>query len=100
MLSIIKRDFNNVKNNITNHSFNEITYEFTSIQTLDLKKNFTNLFFKNNRMIIRFDAIDAIVFDQINVKFHYDKKHQFLFMKKKRLRIYSFSQKLQYIFRY
>ena len=83
ILLIIRRDFNNVKNNTINHSFNEIAYDFIFVQSFDLKFFFTNLFFKNNRFIIRLNAANAIVFDQMNVKFHYDRKHQSLFMKKK-----------------
>ena len=39
------------------------------------------LFLKDSRLIIRQDAADAIAFDQMNAKFHYDRKHQPMFMK-------------------
>ena len=82
MLSRIQRDFNNFINN--DFSSNEIIYDFTSIQIMNLKKFFAifvDIFFKNKRLIIRQKINDAIIFDQMNVKFHYDKKHESLFMK-------------------
>ena len=83
-MSRLQRDFNNVTI-IIDKSFNEIFYDFTSIQSLNffLQKIFTNLSLKNNRLITRSKTFDVIVFDQMNVKFHYNRKYQSLFMKSK-----------------
>ena len=83
-MSRLQRNFNNVTI-IIDKSLNEIFYDFTSIQSLNLflQKIFINLSFKNNRLITRLKTFDVIVFDQINVKFHYDRKYQSLFIKSK-----------------
>ena len=82
MLSRLQRDFNNsTSNDIT---FNEIAYDFISVQAIDLMKSFADdddLSLKNRRMIARAKIFDAIVFAQMNVKHQYDDKHQSLFMK-------------------
>ena len=82
MLSRIQRDFNNFISN--EFSSNEIAYDFTSIQIMNLRKSFAasvDISFKNRRLITRQKVSDAIAFDQMNVKFHYDRKHESLFMK-------------------
>ena len=82
-MSRLQRDFNNVTI-VIDKSFNEIFYDFTSIQFLDLLlQKIFDLSLKNNRLITRLKTFDVIVFEQMNVKFHYDKKHQSLFMKTK-----------------
>ena len=83
VLSHVQRDFNN---SISIDSFsNEIVYDFTSIQIIDLTKfinvDIFKLTLKKRRFIIRQNANDVIIFDQMNVKFHYDRKHEFMFMK-------------------
>ena len=82
MLSRLQRDFNNfISNDIT---FNEIAYDFISIQAIALMKSFADdndLSRKNRRMIARAKIFDAIVFAQMNIKHQYDDKHQSLFMK-------------------
>ena len=82
IISVIRRDFNNAKNSIIDYSSNEVTYDFISMQILDLKKFISKLSFEQNRFINRLNVANAIVFEQMNAKFHYDKKHQSLFMKK------------------
>ena len=83
ILSRLQRDFNNVTI-VIDKSFNEISYNFTSIQFLNLfLQKIFDLSLKNNRLIIRLKTFDVIVFEQMNVKFHYDKKHQSLFIKSK-----------------
>ena len=88
ILSRIRRDFNNFIN--SEFFLNEIVYEFSSIQAMNLWKFFTNqsafvvvdnFSLKNNRLITRQKIVDIIIFAQMNVKFHYDRKHQFMFMK-------------------
>ena len=82
-MSRLQRDFNNVTI-VIDKSFNEISYNFTSIQFLNLfLQKIFDLSLKNNRLIIRLKTFDVIVFEQMNVKFHYDKKHQSLFIKSK-----------------
>ena len=86
-LSRIQREFNNFINNVV--TFNEIIYDFISIQTMNLfihtfiLRNFFAKKFslKNNRKIIRTKILNAISFDQMQIKFHYDRKYQFFFMK-------------------
>ena len=83
VLSHVQRDFNN---SASTDSFpNEIVYDFTSVQTIDLAK-FVVIFelsLTKRRFITRQNASDVIVFDQMNAKFHYDRKHEFMFMKQK-----------------
>ena len=86
ILSHVQRDFNN-STNVDNFS-NEIVYDFISIQIIDLIK-FALIFelarftLKKRRLVTRQNVNDVIVFDQMNAKFHYDKKHEFMFMKQK-----------------
>ena len=35
----------------------------------------------NSRFIIKLKVVDVIIFDQMNAKFYYDRKHEFMFMK-------------------
>ena len=81
----MQRDFNNLIN-IDNFS-NEIVYDFISVQIIDLIKSIDvdifELTLKKRRFITRQNASDVIAFDQMNVKFHYDRKHQSMFMKQK-----------------
>ena len=100
-LSRIQREFNNFINNVV--TFNEIIYDFISIQTMNLfthtsiLSNFfaKKLSLKNNRKIIRTKVSNAISFEQMQIKFYYDRKHQFFFMKKKRFRVHSITSWLQ-----
>ena len=81
----MQRNFNN---SINVDSFsNKIVYDFISIQIIDLIKfinvNVFEFTLKKRRFIICQNVNDIIVFDQMNVKFHYNKKHEFMFMKQK-----------------
>ena len=84
ILSHVQRDFNN---SINVDSFsNEIVYNFISIQIIDLIKfvfifEFARFTLKKRRFVTRQNVNNVIVFDQMNVKFHYDKKHESMFMK-------------------
>ena len=109
ILSRIRRDFNNFINVNIDCSFNEIIYDFSSITTMNLWKSFSNqsisvvvvvdnLFLKNNRLITRLKIVDVIVFDQMNVKFHYDRKHQSMFMKQKNHAFIKFHKKYNIFF--
>ena len=73
----IQRNFNNLIINNTNKIFNEIIYNFILIQITNFffTKFFTKLLFKKNRLIIRLKIINVIVFEQMNIKFHYNQKH-------------------------
>ena len=80
----MQRNFNNAIN-VDNFS-NEIVYDFISIQITNLIKStfifeFARLTLKKRRLITRQNVNDAIVFAQMNVKFHYDRKHESMFMK-------------------
>ena len=85
VLSQIQRDFNN-SISIDNFS-NEIVYDFISVQIIDLIKfidvDIFEFTLKKRRFIIRQNVNNVIIFNQMNAKFHYDKKHQFMFMKQK-----------------
>ena len=79
----MQRDFNN---SVSTDSFsNEIVYDFTSVRVTDLIKfidvDISEFTLKKRRFITRQNASDVIVFDQMNAKFHYDRKHEFMFMK-------------------
>ena len=99
-LSRIQREFNNFINNVV--TFNEIIYDFISIQTMNwfirtfiLRNFFAKKFFlKNNRKIVRTKVSNAISFSQMQIKFHYDRKYQFFFQKKK-FRVNSITSRLQ-----
>ena len=94
MLKQIQRCLNNTVSSITKKISNEIVYEFIFLQTIDLLKSFAidqifdsqshvdismffmsiaKIFFKKH---IRQDVADAIAFTQMQLKFHYDRKHQ------------------------
>ena len=81
----MQRNFNN-SINIDSFS-NEIVYDFISVQITDLIKfidvNISEFTLKKRRFIIRQIINDVIIFDQINAKFYYNKKHEFMFMKQK-----------------
>ena len=65
ILSRLQRDFNNAIINVDKF-LNEIVYEFTSIQTLNLSflQSMTNdLSLKKRRLIIKYEIIDVIVFE-------------------------------------
>ena len=82
-MSRFQRDFNNAITNVDKF-FNEIVYDFTSMQILNLSflQSMTNdLSLKKRRLIIKHEIIDVIVFEQMNAKFHYDRKHQSFYMK-------------------
>ena len=84
MMSRFQRDFNNAIINV-DKSFNEVVYDFTSFQISNLSflSNFlTNvLSLRKRRLIIKHEIIDVIAFEQMNVKFHYNRKHQSFNMK-------------------
>ena len=79
-LSCIQWKFNNFINVVT---FNEIIYDFASIQTMNLftytliLSNFFAIRFslKNNRKIIRTKISNVISFEQMQIKFYYDRKY-------------------------
>ena len=98
----MQRHFNNVVFTINFKTSNEVAYEFTSIQSLffwkisaivenlivDLRKFFVvnvrksfveTFFFVVIRIKIK--VVDVIAFEQMNVKYYYDQRHQSLFMK-------------------
>ena len=81
----MQRDFNNSIN--IDNFLNEIVYDFISIRIIDLIKfidvDIFQFTLKKRRFITRQNANDVIIFDQMNAKFHYDKKHEFIFMKQK-----------------
>ena len=81
----MQRDFNNSAS--TDNFSNEIVYDFTSVQIIDLTKfidvSISELTLKKRRFITRQNASDVIVFGQMNAKFHYDRKHESMFMKQK-----------------
>ena len=83
VLSHVQRDFNNSIS--IDSSSNEIVYDFTSVQTIDLIKSIdvsiSEFTLKKRRLITRQNVSDVIVFDQMNAKFHYDRKHESMFMK-------------------
>lgn len=95
----LQRDFNNFVHSIE-HSFNEIAYDFISMQVINLQKTFTismkamrfsiktknnvietSLILKNRRLIVRQEISNVIVFEQMKTKHWYDFKHQFLTMR-------------------
>ena len=87
VLKTIQRLFNNVVIVNIERIFNEINFEFNSLQVVDLRKSFANRFFFVvdrffQSQLIRTKIVDLIAFAQMSVKYHYDRKHQFLFMKK------------------
>ena len=83
ILSRFQRDFNNAIISVDKF-FNEIVYDFTSVQTLNLpflQSMTDDLSLKKRRLIIKHEIIDVIAFEQMNAKFHYDRKHQSLYIK-------------------
>ena len=97
----LQRQFNNSHFVIIRKTFNETSYEFTSLQSLnmlrqlatfdltdDLKESFAidnrKSFVKTSFNVVarvRFEVIDVIAFAQMISKYYYDRKHQILFMK-------------------
>lgn len=78
----IQRHLNNVVTITIDKTSNEIVYDFTSIQTLDLMKSFAkNLFIDETTCRTRMIVTNFIAFAQMIVKFHYDNKHHSLFLK-------------------
>ena len=67
----IQRDINNSLTVVIEKTFNETFYKFIFIQSIDLLQLFVELL----SQIICMKTIDVIVFDQINFKFYYDRKH-------------------------
>ena len=57
------------------------------MQTINLKKFFTerlvveNFLLKQSRLITRLKVVNVIAFNQMNVKFHYNRKYQSIFIK-------------------
>ena len=72
---------NNLTSVVIDKTFDEVIYNFISIQVLDLSKFSTSskLFAKIFR--IHLQIINFIAFAQIKVKYHYIKKHYLLFLK-------------------
>ena len=97
----LQRHFNNFHFVTIHKTLNETFYEFISLQSLnmfrqfaifdlidDLKKSFATdnrkffaKTFFNAITRARFEVIDVIAFAQMINKYYYDRKHQFLFMK-------------------
>ena len=91
MLDHIQRLFNNFVLVTTKKILNEIAYDFTSLQTIDLLKSFavsindtaTSSVLEIETIIkahLRSNMIDAIVFAQMQFKFYYDRKHQSIYL--------------------
>ena len=97
----LQRHFNNFHSVIIRKTLNETSYEFISLQFLnmlrqfvtsdfiddlkesfaiDSRKSFAEIFF-NVVAHVRFEMIDVITFAQMISKYYYDRKHQLLFMK-------------------
>ena len=79
-----------MNNNVFNidYTFNETIYEFISIQSNLISQSSLAEFeqsivvdLKIAQRIIRHEIVDVIVFDQMFVKFDYDRKHQLLYIK-------------------
>ena len=90
-LKFIQQLLNNVISVIIDKISNEVDFDFISLQVADLKKSFIeiNVFVvvtTTERILesqqIRIEMTNVIIFAQMNVKHHYDRKHQSLFMKK------------------
>ena len=97
----LQRHFNNFHSVITRKTFNETSYEFTSLQSLNMLRQFATSdltddlkesFVIDNRKSFaeisfnvvtraRFEVTDVIAFAQMTSKYYYDRKHQLLFMK-------------------
>ena len=97
----LQRHFNNFHSVITRKTFNETSYEFTSLQFLNMLRQFATFDFTDdlkeffaidNRKSFaetsfnvaaraRFEVIDVIAFAQMTSKYYYDRKHQLLFIK-------------------
>ena len=93
VLEQIQRLFNNFASIATKKTSNEIAYDFTSLQAIDLSKSFVDLTSHDDiamssifvakailKSHVRFDATNAIAFAQMQFKFHYDKKHQLIYL--------------------
>ena len=92
-MSKIQRHLNNEQSATIDKTFNEIIYDFTFVQSLSLKKSvdsssisadvkkfFVKIFFSSFARV-KVEIVDSIVFAQMNVKHHYDRKHQSFYMK-------------------
>ena len=92
-LSKIQRHFNNEQFAIIDKTFNEIIYDFTFVQSfnlkkfvdsssnnVDVKKIFVKIFFSLFARV-KIEIVNSIVFVQMNIKHHYDRKHQSFYMK-------------------
>ena len=88
----IQKHINNSVFVIIDKSFNEIVYNFTSVQTVNLWK-FVVVDVVNSQSFIdeisffvavrvRVKIVDFIVFAQIKIKRHYDEKHKLMHMRK------------------
>ena len=97
----LQRHFNNSHSVITRKTLNETSYEFTSLQSLNMLRQFATSdltddlkesFVIDNRKSFaeisfnvvtraRFEVTDVIAFAQMTSKYYYDRKHQLLFMK-------------------
>ena len=71
----IQRNINNSIVIVTDKTSNEISYEFTLTQIFDLLKSFEESSLSLSQMT-RQEAVDALIFAQMNFKFYYDRKHQ------------------------
>ena len=79
-----------MNNNVFNidHTFNETIYDFISVQS-NLMSQSSFVEFEQSvvvdlkivQRIICHEIVDVIVFDQMFVKFDYDRKHQSLYIK-------------------
>ena len=94
-LKFIQRLLNNVISATIDKTLNEVDFDFILLQVADLNKSFIEadvfvVVTAAKRILesqqIRIEIADVIVFAQMNVKNHYDRKHQSFFMKKKRIR--------------
>ena len=104
MLKFIQCLLNNVIFAIIDKILNKIDFDFFFLQVVDLNKFFTENFFvvvisTIDRIVetqqIRIEITNAIIFVQMNVKHHYDRKHQSLFMKKNEYALIRLHHKYQ-----
>ena len=92
VLSVIQRHFNNHRSVVIDKTSNEIVYDFTSMQSFSLRKSvdakqsimkwksFTKTSFSFFARV-KIEIADFIAFVQMQIKHHYDRKHQSLYMK-------------------
>ena len=92
VLFVIQRHFNNHRSIVIDKTFNEIVYDFTSMQFFSLRKFVDakqsimkwKLFTKTSFSFfarVKIEIVDFIAFAQMQIKHHYDRKYQFLYMK-------------------